>query len=160
MFIKKGDGKGVCRLVQASRQRNKKIHMTLLEVNLKQSGGEPCIYNNTDRQLILLVAIYVDDILLLSNNRVYKEKLKENLTEKFKRKNFGEATQCLELCIHRNKEKHTIIVDQQQHKKALLEKLKTGQEKPEVTPMDPNQKMTRPQHRAAEENMLHQPHQC
>lgn len=89
-----------------------------------------------------------------------KEKLKENLTEKFKRKNSGEATQCFELCIHRNKEKHTIIVDKQQHKKALLEKLKTGQEKPEATPMDTNQKMTRPQHRAAEENMLHQPHQC
>jgi hypothetical protein len=55
VFIKMGDGKGVCRLEQASRQRNKKIHMTLLEVNLKQSGGEPCIYNNTDSSFFLLL---------------------------------------------------------------------------------------------------------
>lgn len=69
----------------------------------------------------------------------------------------GEAAQCLGLNIRREKGKFTINVNQQQYIEELVEKFKMEQDKPLVTPMDPNQKSTKPEQIGAEENMPQYP---
>lgn len=49
-------------LKQAGRLWNQKLDLALNKFGLKKSKSEPCIYFNDDRSL--LVAIYVDDILI------------------------------------------------------------------------------------------------
>lgn len=55
-------------LKQASLTWNKKLDSVLLKNGLKRSKVDPCIYFKRENGNIIFVAIYVDDILLFSNN--------------------------------------------------------------------------------------------
>jgi hypothetical protein len=107
-FIKKGEEQKVCLLKKAlsglkqSRAWNKKIHSTLLELGLERSEYETCNYFSMDGISPMIVALRVDDLLLFSDNEGKKEKLKGSLMKKFKRKDLGEASECLGMTISRD----------------------------------------------------------
>jgi hypothetical protein len=81
-FFKKGEDQKVCLLKkilyglkQSSRAWNKKIHSTLLELGLERSEYELCIYYSMDGESTMIVSLYVEDLLLFSDNEG-KRKLK------------------------------------------------------------------------------------
>ena len=55
--------KSLYRLKQANRVWNKILDVTLKQYGLNQSKTEPCIYFLVNENIIIYVAIYVDDIL-------------------------------------------------------------------------------------------------
>jgi hypothetical protein len=147
-FIKKGEEQKVCLLKkalyglkQSSRAWNKKIHSPLLELGLKRSEYEPCIYYSMDEQSTMIVALYVDDLLLFSDNESKKEKLKGSLMKKFKMKDMVEASQYLGMTISHDRKEKTVQIDQGHYIKQILKKSGMEESKPVVTPMEVNQKL-------------------
>jgi hypothetical protein len=86
------------------RSWNQRIHAALLIHGLRQAKSEPCIYYKIAKNCIIIVAAYVDDLILLFSKTAQKEKLKAGFKEEFKMKNLGQATHCLGLCISSQEE--------------------------------------------------------
>lgn len=114
--------KSIYGLKQASRIWNIKLDNVLKSLGLKQSNADPCIYFNLEGNKILIIAVYVDDLLIFTNNQPMKLKLKSNLKKKFKMKDMGQARFCLGLQITRDRKRGKIWLDQRQYIGEILEK--------------------------------------
>lgn len=134
--------KAIYGLKQASRQWNKKLDATIKEVGLKQSKVDPCIYHRVQSGKMLFLAVYVDDILLFSNDIKMKAIVKSHLQKRFKMKDLGEASSCVGLHITRNREEGKIFIDQSKYINAILAKFNMSDCKPVATPFDSNQKLS------------------
>ena len=80
-------------LKQAGRQWNKKLDQALISFGLTRSSLDPCIYIGSNIEII--VAIYVDDILIVWKDRAALGKIKDQLCGTFKMKELGQATNCV-----------------------------------------------------------------
>lgn len=79
------------------------------------------VYKNTEEKQRLIVAIYVD-LLILSNCKVEERKLKKCLKENFEMKDLGNVKQFLGMNIERNREKGEISINQRDYIKKIIEK--------------------------------------
>ncbi|KAG5463117.1 MAG: reverse transcriptase (RNA-dependent DNA polymerase)-domain-containing protein, partial [Olpidium bornovanus] len=85
-------GDAVCRLHRAlyglkqnGRGWNHELHKELLHLGFTQLPTEPCIYVlRTDQAITLIMAVYVDDILLTGPDTKVIKKFEELLAQKFK----------------------------------------------------------------------------
>jgi hypothetical protein len=99
-------------LKQASHTWNETVHDTLVELGLKQLDYEPCVYFKRKKDDILIIALYVDDFLVMSNNERMSAKLKRELMSKFKIKDFGDVKLCLGIRVQRDESKSLYTLDQ------------------------------------------------
>ena len=60
--------KSIYGLKQASRQWYLKFHEILITFGFKENLVDPCIYLEISRSKICIIVLYVDDMLLASNN--------------------------------------------------------------------------------------------
>lgn len=141
-------GSKVCRLKkalyglkQSGRVWNKKLDGVLKGLGFKVSQFDPCIYFKIQEGVILIVAVYVDDFLIFSNDDSTVKDLKIQLMDVFDMKDLGEAKHCLGIRITRTKK--SIALDQQQYIEEILKKFKMSDCNPISTPMDPNQKLSK-----------------
>lgn len=95
-------------LKQAGRQWNNKLSRELKNLRLSQTIGEPCVYHVERECSSILVLIYVDDILIASQNRTWIEEIKHALGEIFDMKNFGLARYCLGIEISQSPNQITL----------------------------------------------------
>lgn len=143
------NGEEVCRLnkslyglKQASRQWNKKIDMTLREMGLSRSKLDPCIYYKiVDSSNMFFLAIYVDDLVLFTNNQETKQYFKEELHKKFKIKDLGDINYCLGIHVERDRTKGILYLDQRKYIQEVLNKFGMSDCKSVQTPMDLNTKL-------------------
>lgn len=128
-------------LKQASRQWNKKLDSTLKEMGLSQTKLDPCIYYKIedDRNMIFM-AIYVDDILIFTNNQNMKSHVKAELHKKFKMKDLGDLCYCIGIHIERDRKNGIIYLDQRKYIMEVLQKYGMSDCKTVKTPMDVNTK--------------------
>lgn len=135
--------KSIYGLKQSSRVWNKTLNRVLIEFNLEQSKNDQCIYYlKNDTKDILIVCIYVDDILIFSNNEEKENQLKDLLNKNFKMKDMGVATSILGIRITRNFEQKTISIDQKSYIEDILKRFKMLDCNPVTTPLDVNQKIS------------------
>lgn len=135
--------KAVYGLKQASRQWNIKLNEVLLRSGYTRSAMDPCIYSRTENQSLVYVAVYVDDLLIFSNNNDWKETLKDDLKRNFKMKDLGQANSCVGIRITRNRNEGKIFLDQKKYIEEILAKFRMQDCNPVKTPSDPNQKLTK-----------------
>lgn len=100
--------KAIYGLKQSSRLWNKKLSQALQDMQLKQSQTDPCIYFKHEGKQRLIIGIYVDDILILSNNNKFLKYTKQKLAETFKTKDLGKARKLLGLHITRDEQRGKI----------------------------------------------------
>ena len=86
--------------------------------------------------LLVIVLVYVDDLLLASNNMSEIMKLKEQFNHRVEMKDLGEARICLGLEIRRNREAHTLHLGQAQYAAKFLERYGIHESRPVATPME------------------------
>ena len=70
-------------------------------MGLERSNVNQCIYFKISENEMAYVAIYVDDVLIFSNNLKSIESIKMKLASKFKMKDMGEVTSILGMNISR-----------------------------------------------------------
>jgi len=92
--------KSIYGLRQAGRQWNKRITEKLKEIGLKPTHGDPCLFHAHRHGKILLLLVYVDDILVASEDTDWINEIKQKLMGDFDIKDLGVASYCLGLEIH------------------------------------------------------------
>lgn len=130
-------------LKQASRQWNIKLSNVLIKAGFKQSKVDSCIYFNIIDKSMTFVAVYVDDLMIFSNDNAVTSNLKHQLTRQFEMKDLGEAQSCIGLRIDRCKQTGSIFLSQEKYIKNILVKFGMNDCKPVATPVDVNQKLTK-----------------
>lgn len=129
-------------LKQSSRVWNQRLNGTLLDFGLKRSEIDQCVYFLNNRPEILIVAIYVDDLLIFSNDVTHENRLKEELSKNFEMKDLGEASSVLGVRITRYEDDNSISIDQTHYIEEILKRFGMFECNPLSVPLDPNQKLT------------------
>ncbi|XP_021897495.1 uncharacterized protein LOC110814369 [Carica papaya] len=131
--------KSIYGLKQASRQWFHKFSRTLLQEGFYQSQCDYSLFVRQQGETFLALLVYVDDIVIASNDDQAVEELKGTLKQKLKMKDLGTFRYFLGLEIARNDTGITLC----QRKYALDLLTETGYLgcKPSSIPMDPNIKM-------------------
>lgn len=133
--------KAVYGLKQSSLVWNTKLDHALKKFGLTRSKVDPCIYFHRNGKNMTFIAIYVDDILLFTNEPTYSENLKSKLMNEFKMKFLGEAKQCLGIRISRSE--GDIYLDQEEYISQMLIKFNMDKCNPVTTPTDVNVKLSK-----------------
>ena len=131
--------KSIYGLKQAPRQWNKKVDAFFRNFGMIRSMSDTCVYYRNDGKTLLLVGIYVDDLLILSNDNTEMEKLKVALSSEFEMKDLGEASHLLGMEILRHGGK--TIIKQEKYAKEILRRLNVENCSPARTSMEIGKKI-------------------
>jgi len=112
--------KAVYGLKQASRSWNARVNEVLSNLGYIKSKYEYCLFIKKDKNSLTLVALYVDDFFVFSNNVKEVECLKLKLGSEFDIKDLGEAKQCLGVKITRDHNNNVIYLDQESYVDQVL----------------------------------------
>lgn len=130
--------KAIYGLKQAGRQWNVKLDAALRKYGLKKSTADPCIYYSSDLNIIL--AIYVDDILIFHRNANDLTNIKAFLNSEFRMKDLGKAKSVLGMRI--NQHEGGIDLDQITYVNDILNRFGMTECKPIGTPSDIGTKLS------------------
>jgi hypothetical protein len=96
-------------LKQSGRQWYKKLDEKLKQQKLKPLNSDPCVINiNKEDGNIIIVVIYVDDLMVASDNPRKLQRLKSELSKSFEMKDLGPLSFCLGIEFTQDVEKQTI----------------------------------------------------
>ncbi|XP_026475639.1 uncharacterized protein LOC113380719 [Ctenocephalides felis] len=153
VYMKKPDGyrdnsskvlklnKAVYGLKQSSRVWYQKVETVLLGLGYRKSKYEPCMFIKGNNNTMTVIALYVDDFFVFSNDIAENSKLKTELNLKFKIKDLGKAKCCLGIRINYEKD-GSIILDQERYIDQLLNKFNMQDCKQAGTPMESDLKLS------------------
>uniref|UniRef100_A0A5S6QKH9 Reverse transcriptase Ty1/copia-type domain-containing protein n=1 Tax=Trichuris muris TaxID=70415 RepID=A0A5S6QKH9_TRIMR len=151
--------KAIYGLKQAGRQWYKKLDEKLRELGMKPLESDSCVYSVPGTGgLLKLVAIYVDDTCVLSNDIEWIKGVKTELANTFKVRNLGPISYGLGIQFKQNEKKGTISMCQRSYVLNLLKRFGMQNCKPATTPLAPNLKLTKPL-TVSKEEMLRFPYQ-
>lgn len=125
-------------LKQSSRVWYQKVDVVLNNLGYKKSDLEPCLFIKRQQSKITIIALYVDDFFIFSNDEIETNILRKELAIKFKIKDLGRAKQCLGLNINISKDKKRITIDQEHYINQLLKDFEMVDCKTTKTPMECN----------------------
>lgn len=110
-YVQKGKEHLVCKLdkiiygfKQSSRCWYSTMDTILKASRYEQCDNDPCLYVKQVEDGLLMIALYVDDMLIASNNKKLLRQEKEVLKETFCMNDLGEAHYCLGLQIERERD--------------------------------------------------------
>ena len=90
-----------------------------------------------------VVAVYVDNLILITTMDEDMTKLEKSVESKFKMKDMGRFHYCLGISTIQDKEKGCLWIHQKQHISHMLEKYNLMDANPVTTPADPNVKLVK-----------------
>ena len=138
----------ICRLKRSLygwRQSGKiwytKLNEVLKKFGAKPSNADPCVYFLDQGEDMLLIAVYVDDIFVISKNLQKIIEVKKNLSKEFDIKELGDVSYCLEIEFTRKEKK--IGMHQTGYIREILNLFGMTDCKPVSTPMDIKVKLTK-----------------
>ena len=92
-YIKKGEEHLVCKLKksiyglkQLPRCWNKVFNEYMTSICYDQCAADPCVLVRTEGTEITIIAVYVDDFIIIAKNPETMERIKDSLAEQFKMK--------------------------------------------------------------------------
>jgi len=124
-------------LKQAPRQWYAKIHDYLTnELNFTSSINDPCLYIRKISNMILIIALYVDDLLLIGNSKSTIDKLKGEFKKRFEMKDLGPVAVMLGIEIKRDRPNRKLYISQKEYTENVLSRFGMEQSRPVTTPME------------------------
>lgn len=147
-FQKSDQPKRVCRLnkalyglKQSSRVWNAKLDAALRRFGMTPSKYDPCLYYCIKGNRMIFVAIYVDDVIIFSNDNMLTNEIKMKLNNTFRMKDLGPASSCLGIRITR--ENGAVALDQEAYIESVLSRFNMQHAKAVSTPMNSSLKLTK-----------------
>ena len=130
-------------LKQASRAWNQKIDKALQELGFTKSVADYCIYvhGNSGSSHWIIIALYVDDLIIAARDLNHLGKIKEELKKQFQMQDLGELKYCLGLEVKRGK--GYMHIRQEQYITQMMKQFGMEDSKPLGTPQDVSQKLTK-----------------
>uniref|UniRef100_A0A2N9I4A8 Retrovirus-related Pol polyprotein from transposon TNT 1-94 n=1 Tax=Fagus sylvatica TaxID=28930 RepID=A0A2N9I4A8_FAGSY len=114
------------------------------EVYMKQPEGFPssdenimdqCIYQKVSGSKICFLVLYVDDILLATNDKGLLHEVKQFLSKNFDMKDMGEASYVIGIKIHRDRFQGILGLSQETYINKVLERFRMNDYSPSVAPI-------------------------
>lgn len=122
-------------LKQSPRTFYETIHEALLEMNFVRVPTEPCVYTLSENgKVTTILAIFVDDFLLISSSEDTMSRVKKILAEKFEIRDLGPVSDLLGLQITRSEE--SLKITQSKYIEKILNDFQMADCNPVSTPMD------------------------
>lgn len=94
---------------------------------------------------IVLITVYVDDLLIATNNKSWMGKIKNSLAQSFEMKDLGPVNLCLGIEFQQNMAEHKITLNQREYARNLLEKFNMSECKPVQSPLVTQCKLEKPE---------------
>lgn len=95
-------------LKQSSYAWNERVNSVLLALDYQKSVYEPCLYIKKQNGCITIIAVYVDDFFIFSNNENETNRLKSELSSKFKITDLGRIKECIGMQVDYDFDNHVI----------------------------------------------------
>ena len=118
---------------------NEKLCNHLKSLGFKESGAGSCVFIQSGGKGMKIIAVYVDDLILIAKTLAEIEQVKEGLSETFKMKDMGQLRYCLGINFEVTEQ--VISLCQKQYLIKLLEKYRLSEANTMATPMDPSVKL-------------------
>lgn len=122
-------------LKQSPRMWYHKFHSFMSSHGYTRLQSEPNIYIRYNQSVFLIIAIYVDDIPILSNNLSALTAAKAELSSAFSMTNLGPLEFCLGVQVLRDRHQGTIRLTQQKFVEEILIKYGMASCRPISTPL-------------------------
>lgn len=131
-------------LRQSPRCWNSTLDTKLKQMGFQQTPSDPCIYVNvTSTKEPLILAVYVDDIILAGKNDEQISQVKEKLAQCFEVKDLGILHHFLGVKISYNKTTGSAWMGQSGYTEKVLEKFNMNKAKPTKTPVNSSSRLRR-----------------
>ena len=115
--------------------------------NYKQSTADSCIYYKfevvNEKEVIMLVAVYVDDTILCSNDLEALILEKKRLSSRFEMDDRGEVHFILGMEVTRDRKNRILTIDQKLYLENILKRFGMENCKPVSTPVEANEKFVK-----------------
>ena len=115
--------RSIYRLKQASRSWNMRFDEAIRSYEFTKNEDEPCVYKKINGSAITIVALSVDDMLLIENDVGMLSSVKAWLSKNFSIKDLGEATNRLGIHIYRDRSKKLLRLSQSIHLDTIVKSL-------------------------------------
>ena len=109
-------------LKQAGRAWNHKIHAALLDLDFASLHSDSCVYVKHAGSNVIYVLVYVDDLLLATNDMAQLNATKAALSSRFDMKDMGEAHFILGVQITRDRARRQLSLCQREYIRTILER--------------------------------------
>ena len=116
-------------LKQASRSWNIRFDETIKEFDFIKNPDEPCVYKKEVDQNVVFLILYVDDILLIGNDKPTLKVVKDWLSKKFSMKDLGDDTYILGIRIYRDRTNRLLGLTQSTYIDKVLKRFGMEQSK-------------------------------
>jgi hypothetical protein len=122
-------------LKQAARTWHLKMDVALKAQGFTELAADPCVYRRLQDGHVIIIALYVDDLLLASDDLATLTELKASLARQFEMEDMGEASFILGIDIRRDRAARTLSIGQAAYVTAILQRHGMDDCKPAVAPM-------------------------
>ena len=129
-------------LKQASHIWNKLLNSTLKRLGFNHCEKDTCIYLHQSKGTFVILAVHVDNMLIVSNSTKKLVKLKDGLVEHFKIKDLGEVNFLLGIEVACDRKAGTIELSQQVYIEQLLKRLNLQDARPATMPLSSGVQLT------------------
>ena len=135
--------KGLYGLKQAPRMWWIKLDSYLQSIGFTRGTADHSIYVQRSDQELVILTVYVDDLLIISNKMSAVERTKRELKRKFEMSDMGEAHYILGIRITRDRAMRKVYLSQEKYVKNILKKFGMEDCKPISTPLEVNQGLSK-----------------
>lgn len=130
-------------LRQSGLQWHRELVRKLMSIGFEATQQDPCVFVARKGERMMLIAIYVDDIILSTNDSSWLRDVKKHLSSAFEMKDMGRINHCLGIEFTRDEEDR-VYLNQSLYLEKVLERFGMSECKPTMTPMDVNVKLEKP----------------
>ena len=128
-------------LKQSARCWNQTLDVFLLKNGYRKSNADSCIYVKSVKQKngfisFVILAVYVDDIIPVSNDPEMLPSEKQLLSNEFQMVDQGEIQFILGMSIKRDRQKKTLFISQEKYLENVLNRFGMQDSKPVSTPLE------------------------
>jgi hypothetical protein len=126
-------------LKQSARCWNEELDSQLKKMGFFQSAFDPCIYVRSKENEIIIIAVYVDDLIIGGENDSNIKRIKDTISSKFDMEDMGKLHHFLGVKIVQNPS--WIWIGQPAYIKVLLKNFSMDNSKAVATPFDAGTKL-------------------
>jgi Reverse transcriptase (RNA-dependent DNA polymerase) len=133
--------KSIYGLKQASREWYAKVLALFLKLEFVRLNSDYAVFYKRANGRLIIIAVYVDDMLMFVNSLHHIKELKKQLASHFELTDLGEVRWILNMEIFRDRKRRTISLSQQQYVETILERHGMSECRPVSTPVATNTKL-------------------
>ena len=131
-------------LKQAPRQWYKKFDSFMVGHGYQRTAADYCVhFKRYPGEKFIILLLYVDDMLIVGQDRAQISKLKEELAESFEMKDLGPAKPILGMEITRDRKNRRLWLSQERYVERILERFNMKEAKPVTTPLGGHYKLSK-----------------